>query len=259
MSDGVAESINITGAPESVPVQKWKKYASNLNDARNAHFLEEHKLLGEGKNVAAAPQSVASIQPWIQAAKMEKGECSSSSVKVDILNDSSDDGLPQPFESLPPPTSHLEEVTKVAAFEPIRQTGLMRNDSEKERIKAAEASRKFWEGVSRWKQTVCNDLSQGWLPKTRVQQQDSNLNSAIASSIQTENKEKAVPKLLVKEDDLGVHDLVDKKKKTNSSRNQLEVPDPQVSQAVEESQKCICHALLLGVLLCCAARDSTEC
>jgi len=44
------------------------------------------RLLGEGKNVAAAPQSVASIQPWIQAAKMEKGECSSSSVKVDILN-----------------------------------------------------------------------------------------------------------------------------------------------------------------------------
>ncbi|ESW06959.1 hypothetical protein PHAVU_010G090700 [Phaseolus vulgaris] len=86
--------------------------------------------------------------------------------------------------------------------------------------------------VQKWK-----DLSQGWLPKTRVQQQDSNLNSAIASSIQTENKEKAVPKLLVKEDDLGVHDLVDKKKKTNSSRNQLEVPDPQVSQAVEESQK----------------------
>jgi len=33
-------------------------------------------------------------------------------------------------------------------------------------------------------ETLFQDLSQGWLPKTRVQQQDSDLNSAIASSIQ---------------------------------------------------------------------------
>ncbi|CAJ1950002.1 unnamed protein product [Sphenostylis stenocarpa] len=208
--DDVANFISITGAPESVAVQKLEEYKGNINDAMNAYFLEEKKLSGKEKNVAVSPQSAACNQSEIEASKREWGECSSLEAKNDVFIDSSDRWMPKSFESPPPQSSHQEEVKKVAKFEPHAQSGLGNDEIEEEMLKAAiEASKKEWQGCSSWEEIDCND-------------EDSDLARAIAFSIETAEKEQAVRKIPVQEEEHGVQDLLHKRKLTNISRNQLE-------------------------------------
>ncbi|KAL9303886.1 hypothetical protein ACSQ67_021149 [Phaseolus vulgaris] len=104
---------------------------------------------------------------------------------------------------------------------------------------AIEASKMERRGGSSWERIdVLNDSSDGGLPQTLVQQEDDDLARAIASSLETAEQEKTTRELLVKEEkegQLGVHFSLDKEKKTNSSRNQLELgtsSDQNVAQDV---------------------------
>ncbi|QCE00090.1 hypothetical protein DEO72_LG8g826 [Vigna unguiculata] len=104
---------------------------------------------------------------------------------------------------------------------------------------AIEASKMETRGGSSWERIgVVNNSSDGGLPQTLVQQEDDDLARAIASSLETAEQEKTRRELLVeegKEGQLGVHHLLDKGKKTNSSRNQLELgtaSDQNVAQDV---------------------------
>ncbi|KOM57360.1 hypothetical protein LR48_Vigan11g039300, partial [Vigna angularis] len=85
---------------------------------------------------------------------------------------------------------------------------------------AIEASKMETRGGSSWERIdVVNNSSNGGLPQT-LQQEDDDLARAIASSLETAEQEKNSRE---KEGQLGGHFLLDKGKKTNSSRNQLEV------------------------------------
>ncbi|BAT97874.1 hypothetical protein VIGAN_09145100 [Vigna angularis var. angularis] len=85
---------------------------------------------------------------------------------------------------------------------------------------AIEASKMETRGGSSWERIdVVNNSSNGGLPQT-LQQEDDDLARAIASSLETAEQEKNSRE---KEGQLGGHFLLDKGKKTNSSRNQLEL------------------------------------
>ncbi|XP_022642017.1 plant UBX domain-containing protein 9 isoform X2 [Vigna radiata var. radiata] len=165
------------------------------------------------------------------------------------------------YTNRPPPlTSHPAEVREVPAwinnpFEPHYQPGLSTTgedlsshglgirgtdgyqnqyplaqsnashgpdtETEEAMLQAAiEASKMETRGGSSWERIdVVNNSSGGGLPQTLVQQEDDDLARAIASSLETAEKEKSSRE---KEGQLGFHFLLDKGKKSNSSRNQLE-------------------------------------
>ncbi|CAJ1950004.1 unnamed protein product [Sphenostylis stenocarpa] len=80
-------------------------------------------------------------------------------------------------------------------------------------------------GSSRERIDVLNHSSDGGLPQSLVQQEDDDLARAIASSLETAEHENATRELLVEEETegrLGVHDLLDEGKKTDSCGNKLE-------------------------------------
>ncbi|WVZ16103.1 hypothetical protein V8G54_009085 [Vigna mungo] len=177
---------------------------------------------------------------------------------------------------LPPLTSHPAEVREVPAwinnpFEPHYQPGLSTTgedlsshglgirgtdgyqnqyplaqsnashgpdtETEEAMLQAAiEASKMETRGGSSWERIdVVNNSSDGGLPQTLVQQEDDDLARAIASSLETAEKEKSSRE---KEGKLGGHFLLDQGKKSNSSRNQLELgtsSDQNVVQDVAQS------------------------
>ncbi|TKY63850.1 Plant UBX domain-containing protein 9 [Spatholobus suberectus] len=105
---------------------------------------------------------------------------------------------------------------------------------------AIEASRTERRGGSSREQIdVLDDSSDGGLPQSHFQQEDDDLAHAISLSLEMAEQEKAIRELQVVEEEegLGVHDLLDKEKKTNSSRSQLEFgtsSDQNVAQDVAQ-------------------------
>ncbi|ESW06958.1 hypothetical protein PHAVU_010G090600 [Phaseolus vulgaris] len=248
--EAVAAFRRITGAPEFVAVQKLEAYGGNLNEAINAHFLEgdRHILSGQGQNLAAAPQhnnigasnqnrggGSNGILPLLNAARRFRPSLLLDSNYRRELRDlykGIGDGGATAYTNRPPP------AWTNSPFEPHYQSGL--SSTEEAMLQAAiEASKMERRGGSSWERIdVLNDSSDGGLPQTLVQQEDDDLARAIASSLETAEQEKTTRQLLVKEEkegQLGVHFSLDKEKKTNSSRNQLELgtsSDQNVAQDV---------------------------
>ncbi|KAG5009256.1 hypothetical protein AAZX31_07G074300 [Glycine max] len=90
---------------------------------------------------------------------------------------------------------------------------------------AIEASKTERRGGSLWEQIdVLNDSSDGGHPQGHFQQEDDDLVHALSLSLETAEHEKAKRDLLVAEEKegLGVHNLLDKGKKTSTNRSQIE-------------------------------------
>ncbi|XP_017442679.1 plant UBX domain-containing protein 9 isoform X3 [Vigna angularis] len=241
--EAVAAFQRITGAPEFVAVQKLEEYGGNLNEAINAHFLEgdRHILSGQGKNPAAAPRynntgasnqdrgsGSNGILPFLNAARRFRPSLlldpNYRRELRDLYKGTGGAGGTAYTNRPQPLTSHPAEVRDVPAwinnpFEPHYQPGL--GTTEEAMLQAAiEASKMETRGGSSWERIdVVNNSSNGGLPQT-LQQEDDDLARAIASSLETAEQEKNSRE---KEGQLGGHFLLDKGKKTNSSRNQLEL------------------------------------
>ncbi|KAK7390030.1 hypothetical protein VNO78_25328 [Psophocarpus tetragonolobus] len=115
-------------------------------------------------------------------------------------------------------------------------------DIEEAMLQAAiEASRKERRGGSSREQIdALNDSSDGGLSQSHFQQEDDELARAISLSLKSAEQEKAIRELLVVEEknEVGVHDVLDKGNKINSSRSQFELgtsSNQSVAQDVAQS------------------------
>ncbi|KAL2335903.1 hypothetical protein Fmac_010349 [Flemingia macrophylla] len=249
--NAVAEFMLITGAPESVAVQKLVEHRGNLNDAIHHHFLQadRHILSGQGQNLAAAPlyhnaapiNQNLGISTFVNAVRTFRPSL--------LLDANYRRELRDLFRSRPPSlSSHPPEVrawgphyqsrlnTTGADMAgnyqneyPLAQSNTSHDpdaEIDEAMLQAAiEASKMEGRGGSSREQAdVLNVSSDGGLPQSHFQQEDDDLAHAISLSLETAELEKAIREHLVVEEKEGLeaHDLLDKGKKTNSHISQLE-------------------------------------
>nr|KYP77002.1 hypothetical protein KK1_021266 [Cajanus cajan] len=203
--NAVAEFMLITGAPESVAVQKLEEHRGNLNDAIDAHFLQRdgHILSGQGQNLGptAAPSNQnIGISTFVNAARTFR-----PSLLLDANYRREHRGLcdeigAAAFRSGPPSlASHPLEAREGpaginSAWEPHYQSRLNTAhvpDAELEEAMlqaAIEASKMEGRGGSSREQVgVLDDSSDGGLPQSHFQQEDDDLTHAISLSLEVLN------------------------------------------------------------------------
>nr|KYP77004.1 hypothetical protein KK1_021268 [Cajanus cajan] len=210
--NAVAEFMLITGAPESVAVQKLEEHRGNVNDAINDHFLrgDGHILSGQGQNLGAtaapldnnaAPSNrKIGIPTIVNAARTFRPSLLLDANYRRELRDLCVGIGASAFRSRPPSlASHPLEAREGpaginSAWEPHYQSRLNTAhvpDAELEEAMlqaAIEASRMGGRGGSSREQVgVLDDSSDDGFPQSHIQQEDDDLAHAISLSLEVLN------------------------------------------------------------------------